>query len=60
LSPEDWVVEVVGHKLATHHPVIEPVSTAEPVVLVGQKKAVAIAMLGTAAVVEAPRMAGRT
>src|ERR1700730_5108827 len=25
-----WVVEVVGHKLATHHPVIEPVSTAEP------------------------------
>jgi hypothetical protein len=24
------VVEVVGHKLATHHPVIEPVSAAEP------------------------------
>src|SRR6266403_2367135 len=24
--PEDWVVEVVGHKLETHHPVIEPVS----------------------------------
>jgi hypothetical protein len=24
--PEDWVVEVVGHKLKTHHPVIEPVS----------------------------------
>jgi hypothetical protein len=23
---EDWMVEVVGHKLATHHPVIEPVS----------------------------------
>jgi hypothetical protein len=28
--PEDWVVEAVGHKLATHHPVIEPVSAAEP------------------------------
>ena len=27
---EDWVVEVVGHKLATHHPVIEPVSVTEP------------------------------
>jgi hypothetical protein len=26
LSPEDWVVEVVGLKLGTHHPVIEPVS----------------------------------
>jgi hypothetical protein len=25
-----WVVEAVGHKLATHHPVIEPVSAAEP------------------------------
>jgi hypothetical protein len=24
------MVEVVGHKLATHHPVIEPVSAAEP------------------------------
>jgi hypothetical protein len=24
------MVEAVGHKLATHHPVIEPVSTAEP------------------------------
>src|SRR5258705_3855470 len=24
-----WVVEVVGHKLVTHHPVIEPVSAAE-------------------------------
>src|SRR6266403_3008830 len=23
---EDWMVEVVGHKLKTHHPVIEPVS----------------------------------
>jgi hypothetical protein len=23
---EDWVVEALGHKLATHHPVIEPVS----------------------------------
>ena len=23
---EDWMVEAVGHKLATHHPVIEPVS----------------------------------
>src|SRR5260221_13931829 len=22
----DWMVEVVGHKLKTHHPVIEPVS----------------------------------
>src|SRR5450631_2557742 len=22
----DWMVEAVGHKLATHHPVIEPVS----------------------------------
>jgi hypothetical protein len=54
------MVEALGHKLATHHPVIEPVSTAELVVLVGQKKAVAIAMLGTVAVVEAPRMAGRT
>jgi hypothetical protein len=29
-EPYHWVVEVVGHKLATHHPVIEPVSTAEP------------------------------
>jgi len=27
---EDWMVEVVGHKLATHHPVVEPVSAAEP------------------------------
>src|SRR6266481_4251664 len=27
---EDWMVEVVGHKLVTHHPVIEPVSAAEP------------------------------
>jgi hypothetical protein len=27
---EDWMVEAVGHKLATHHPVIEPVSAAEP------------------------------
>jgi hypothetical protein len=26
-STKDWVVEVVGHKLETHHPVIEPVST---------------------------------
>ena len=26
----DWMVEVIGHKLATHHPVIEPVSAAEP------------------------------
>jgi hypothetical protein len=26
-----WVVEVVGHKLETHHPVIELVSAAEPV-----------------------------
>jgi hypothetical protein len=26
----DWMVEAVGHKLATHHPVIEPVSAAEP------------------------------
>jgi hypothetical protein len=24
------VVEVIGLKLATHHPVIEPVSAAEP------------------------------
>jgi hypothetical protein len=24
------MVEAVGHKLATHHPVIEPVSAAEP------------------------------
>jgi hypothetical protein len=24
------MVEVVGHKLATHHPVIEPVSVTEP------------------------------
>ena len=24
------MVEVVGHKLVTHHPVIEPVSAAEP------------------------------
>ena len=24
--PEDWVVEALGYKLATHHPVIEPVS----------------------------------
>ena len=24
------VVEVIGHKLATHHPVTEPVSAAEP------------------------------
>jgi hypothetical protein len=23
------LVEVIGHKLATHHPVIEPTSTAE-------------------------------
>jgi len=23
---KDWMVEVVGHKLKTHHPVIEPVS----------------------------------
>ena len=29
-QPRDWVVEAVGHKLATHHPVIEPVSAAEP------------------------------
>ncbi len=27
---KDWMVEAVGHKLATHHPVIEPVSGAEP------------------------------
>jgi hypothetical protein len=27
--PEDWVVEALGHKLVTHHPVIEPVSAAE-------------------------------
>jgi hypothetical protein len=27
---KDWVVEAIGHKLATHHPVIEPVSAAEP------------------------------
>src|SRR6266850_827231 len=26
---EDWMVEVVGHKLKTHHPVIEPVSESE-------------------------------
>ena len=26
----DWMVEAVGHKLATHHPVIEPVSATEP------------------------------
>jgi hypothetical protein len=26
----DWMVEALGHKLATHHPVIEPVSAAEP------------------------------
>jgi hypothetical protein len=25
----DWMVEALGHKLATHHPVIEPVSAAE-------------------------------
>src|SRR6266851_6613827 len=24
--PEDWVVEALGHKLETHHPVVEPVS----------------------------------
>jgi hypothetical protein len=24
------MVEALGHKLATHHPVIEPVSAAEP------------------------------
>src|SRR5882672_5978546 len=29
-EPYHWVVEAVGHKLATHHPVIEPVSAAEP------------------------------
>ena len=23
---EDWMVEIVGHKLMTQHPVIEPVS----------------------------------
>src|SRR5216683_1675180 len=23
---EDWMVEALGHKLVTHHPVIEPVS----------------------------------
>jgi hypothetical protein len=34
---EDWMVEVVGHKLATHHPVIEPVSTkTNPRGLAGQ------------------------
>jgi hypothetical protein len=27
---KDWMVEAVGHKLATHQPVIEPVSGAEP------------------------------
>jgi hypothetical protein len=27
--PEDWVVEVVGHKLVTHHPVFEPVSAIQ-------------------------------
>jgi hypothetical protein len=27
----DWMVEVVGHKLETHHPVMELVSAAEPV-----------------------------
>jgi len=27
---EGWMVEALGHKLATHHPVIEPVSAAEP------------------------------
>ena len=27
---EDWMVEIVGHKLMTHHPVIEPVSITEP------------------------------
>jgi hypothetical protein len=26
----DWMVEALGHKLGTHHPVIEPVSSAEP------------------------------
>jgi hypothetical protein len=26
----DWMVEALGHKLGTHHPVIEPVSAAEP------------------------------
>jgi hypothetical protein len=26
----DWMVEALGHKLVTHHPVIEPVSAAEP------------------------------
>jgi hypothetical protein len=26
----DRMVEALGHKLATHHPVIEPVSAAEP------------------------------
>jgi hypothetical protein len=25
---EDWMVEALGRKLATHHPVIEPVSAA--------------------------------
>jgi hypothetical protein len=29
-EPYHWVVEALGHKLATHHPVIEPVSAAEP------------------------------
>jgi hypothetical protein len=28
-EPYHWVVEVVGHKLKTHHPVIEPVSDSE-------------------------------
>ena len=30
-EPYDCVVEAVGHKLATHHPVIELVCAAEPV-----------------------------
>src|ERR1700694_5049190 len=29
-EPDHWVVEALGHKLATHHPVIEPVSAAQP------------------------------
>src|SRR3981189_3833292 len=27
---KDWMVGIVGHKLMTHHPVIEPVSITEP------------------------------
>ena len=37
---EDWMVEAVGHKLATHHPVIEPVSAKR---IVGQVRNRALA-----------------